>query len=535
MDEYNDEDYEPDELDFDLDGESDGSSFWDRILLSKLDDEQYDSMIQNSLIVAFIGLVLLPISLIWLWGSGIFLYVVIAAIVLLLVGLGLFYVLLGQPSGEQMKELFSAWKRHSVDRVKSTIPGLKDKAEDKEEDDEEEDLDDAGLTIDLMTGEEGAEGLTTVDHHLESAFAEMQSEAAQAEAHFAERTDEEWLAEGIIPPKVAARIAMEAGARTKEMSEQIIELMDAREEAQKQRHTENCNLMEEVIGGLKMLNEQLGNLVNSWPEDHEPARLMTVVSGDNSYPVYQPQVEAPLIADGQVDESKPVSPSSQAEQELFAIDTSTISQAEVKPKVGDTVIVEQINRLMDLPIAGILQSREVDEVVLDILSGTNATYWRVRNLRASKTAYQDLRLTPEQAEDLVRRLDNKLKKVRAFDDPALRAGLILEGLGDPFYRLCVIKEVFPDGDGQPVEPNLDDFSRVAAATGLDEWLEMIQQGDIEQITERLEGSSDFLIDYHLLAPIAQKKLKQALMDDLIERQRNAVSILLEPGSGPDTK
>ena len=266
--------------------------------------------------------------------------------------------------------------------------------------------------------------------------------------------------------------------------------------------------------------------METWPEEKEPTNLMAVATRSSQYPLLQPMVMGGVPGD------TAQAPPMPTEEDLLAVETSSIPEPVLEQKVANSVIVEQVNNLMKWPFSNLLHSREVDEMVLDILSGTDATYWRIRNLRVAKTKHKDLRLTPQEAEDLVCKLDEKLRSVRGFDDPALRAGLILEGLGDPFYRLCIVKNVFPEGDGEPVEPDLDDYSRVAAATGLDSWLELLRQDEMDKITEQLtKGDSKELIsDYYLLAPIAQKKLKEALLSDYTDKQREELDVLLNPDS-----
>lgn len=541
MDEYTLEDFADDEEGGDElgafvseEGHSDGS-IWDRLLLNRISDESYDQWVHGSLLVFLVGVVLLILTPL-LWSiSGI--YLLILGLMMMVIAGGLVYILLGQPSPPELKEQIITWKRQAVNRIRTALPFLENP--EIEEEEEEEGDDESGMLDLHMPGEEDEEeeeGLTMVDTHLESAVEETLSPLAQAEAFYAERSDEEWMVEGIVPPKVAARVALQAGLHTKELTEYLVELMNEREEAQKQRHTEQCNLMEAVIGNLQKLYQQLDNLVETWPEEREPENLLTIATRTKQFPLIQPLMMggSSAMIDGKGDEPRP--PSLPTESDLLAVDTSTIPKPELQQKVGDSVIVEQVNSLMAWPFASLLQSREVDEMVLDILSGTDASYWRIRNLRVAKTRHKDLRLSPEEAEEMVRRLDGRLKTVRGFDDPALRAGLIMEGLADPFYRLCIIKIVLPDGEGEPVEPDLDDYSRVAAATGLDSWLELLRQGELEQITRQLRRgeSGDLTIDYYLLAPIAQKKLKEALLSEYVKKQRQDLAILLDPGSDTET-
>lgn len=503
------------------------SSIWDRLLLNRISDDRYDHWVHGSLLLFLLGLIILIISPL-LWSLGGF-YIVLLSLLMMVIGGGLVYILLGRPSLPELSQQIVTWKQQSVNKVKSTLPFISS----PQIEEEDKELDEYGaLDLGLQGEDDEEEGLTTVDTHLESAFVEQQSPSAQAESYYAERSDEEWLADGVVPPKVAARIAMEAGARTKELSEQVIELMDAREEAQKQRHTEQCNLMEAVIDNLQKLNHQLEILVETWPEDDDPTRLVTVATRGQQYPMMQPMamVSSPAM-EGTSSETHQV-PSGPIKADLLAVDTSTIPEPVLQQKVGDSVIVDEVNNLMQWPFVRLLQSREVDEKVLDILAGTDASYWRIRNLRVAKTPHKELRLNPQQAEELIRQLDHKLQSVRDFDDPALRAGLILKGLGDPFYRLCIVNTIFPEGEGEPVKPNLDDYARVVAATGLDSWLELLRQGDLDKISQKMtEGESGTLSsDYYLLAPIAQTKLREALLSEYIKKQRRELAILLDPGS-----
>ena len=290
MDEYTLEDFADDEEGGDElgafvseEGHSDGS-IWDRLLLNRISDESYDQWVHGSLLVFLVGVVLLILTPL-LWSiSGI--YLLILGLMMMVIAGGLVYILLGQPSPPELKEQIITWKRQAVNRIRTALPFLENP--EIEEEEEEEGDDESGMLDLHMPGEEDEEeeeGLTMVDTHLESAVEETLSPLAQAEAFYAERSDEEWMVEGIVPPKVAARVALQAGLHTKELTEYLVELMNEREEAQKQRHTEQCNLMEAVIGNLQKLYQQLDNLVETWPEEREPENLLTIATRTKQFPL----------------------------------------------------------------------------------------------------------------------------------------------------------------------------------------------------------------------------------------------------------